>query len=336
MGRWLPFSEVSPQSFIFSQYDGADAVSLGRRGSRAMVKIPKNVLDNVIYLYEDEDAAKHGLDFGGTGFLVVLKSKRFPTQLSHLYAVTNWHVAVRGKASVIRINCKDGSSRVIPAKPEQWFYDEKSGYDIAVYSFDIDPVRDVFAFVDAESAFASKEVVKKQEIGPGEDVFMVGRFVDHDGGPVNRPAVRCGNISVMPTPLMQPTNILADSYCVDMHSRSGYYDQFPEAWPVVGEVEMAKAVERDGPVIKGLSGMTKVLPAWCILEVLNMPALIAEREAEDEKWAPKLQMESTGEGNSSSSLKSEVAAESEIENPSHKEDFMSLLGAASTAKPQAD
>jgi len=40
-----------------------------------------------------------------------------------------------------------------------------------------------------------------------------------------------------------------------------HYDQFPEAWPIIGKVGEMPPVKHDGPVIRGLSGMTKVLPA---------------------------------------------------------------------------
>ena len=341
-----------------------------------MVKLPSRVIDNVFYLYEDEDSAKHGLEFGGTGFLVCVKSTRFPDGWVHNYAVTNWHVAKRSKASVIRLNRKDGTHRIIKATPDQWLTDEKLGYDIAVLPISLEHEEDRYAFVSREDGFLTKELCQTREIGPGEDVFMVGRFVDHDGGPVNKPAVRFGHISVMPTPLEQPTGTLADSYCIDMHSRSGYsgspvwiyrspgydittaaksgseaelviagnhlmlllgihYDQFPEAWPIVGETEMTKAVKRDGRTIRGLSGMTKVLPAWAISEVLDMPALVALREHQDGEIAKTLDMKSFGEANSSVAGKKEGEAAPQRDNPSHKEDFTRLLGAAVKANKPA-
>jgi hypothetical protein len=60
------------------------------------------------------------------------------------------------------------------------------------------------------------------QIGPGDDVFMVGRFIDHDGGNKNRPALRFGNISIDPTPIMQDNGVRVPAYCVDLHSRTGF------------------------------------------------------------------------------------------------------------------
>ena len=54
------------------------------------------------------------------------------------YAVSNWHVAVREGASVVRINTKDGKSESFEFGPEQWEFNPK--YDIAVILLmNIDP-----------------------------------------------------------------------------------------------------------------------------------------------------------------------------------------------------
>jgi hypothetical protein len=177
--------------------------------------------------------------------------------------------------------------------------------------------------------FVTREKVESERLGPGEDVFMVGRFVDHDGGPVNKPAVRFGNISVMPTAIEQPTKTMADAFCIDVHSRSGYsgspvfvyrtpgydleprvagsptailtagvnylgllgihFSQFKELWEVTEQGKSAENAFREplittGKYIQGLSGMTCVLPAWTILEILNLPKLKRLR-AEHERSA---------------------------------------------------
>ena len=96
-----------------------------------MPRIPRKVLDCVCYLYDDEDAARAGRNFGGTGFLVSMPSERFPAHGNYVYAVTNWHVACQG-TSVLRINTKDGGTDIIPFGPDEWEFDPVSGYDLAV------------------------------------------------------------------------------------------------------------------------------------------------------------------------------------------------------------
>lgn len=277
-----------------------------------MPKIPQETLELAFYLYPSKEAALTGGEFGGTGFFVSVPTVS-PEQV-FVYAVTNWHVAVQSGASVIRINRRDGATEIFDAGPEDWMFDPR--LDIAVLPLRLDP--DVHKFKAAPvHLLLTEQIVSEREVGPGDDVFMVGRFVDLDGGAINSPSVRFGNLSTSPTPVKQPNGKVANSYCIDMHSRSGYsgspvfvyrtpgqdltkggihvggpnnfmfllgihYAQFPEVWEI-GETKHLQPANSvplvtDGRYVKGLSGMTLALPAWRIVEVLNMPKLQAHRD----------------------------------------------------------
>jgi hypothetical protein len=298
-----------------------------------MPRIPPKHLNTVCYLYESVESARIGKEFGGTAFLVAVPS-RFKHR-TFCYAVTNWHVAPQG-SSVLRVNRRDGTPEIFEFGPEEWEFDPN--YDIAVKAVPLNPdVHDV-AFVHV-NGFVTREKLESEKIGPGDDVFMVGRFVDHDGGAINRPAVRFGNVSVMPSPIKQGNGRMADSYCIDLHSRPGYsgspvfvyrtpgYDleetlgqsveesyallagtnylgllgihfgQFPEIWELKDRGYPAKEgsvpLIREGAYVKGLSGMACVLPAWTILNVLNMPKLRQQREEADKREAERRQREGT-------------------------------------------
>jgi len=287
-----------------------------------MPRLPDKMLDCVCYLYESEDDARAGVEFGGTGFLISMPSE-MSAQNEFSYVVTNWHVACRGN-SVVRVNTVDGGVDVVDYGPDQWAFDPR--YDIAIAPMPIK--RDVhrYAILPTEM-FLTREGLKKGKFGPGEDVFMVGRFVDHDGGQVNLPAVRFGNLSVMPSPIEQPNGRMTEMFCIDLHSRTGYSgspvfmyrtpgwdlsngpqegeqpkifvsgvkylgllgihcSQFTERWEISSSVKAAEQqgtepLITEGRYIKGLSGMTCVLPAWNILEVLNMTELKRQRAAID-------------------------------------------------------
>jgi hypothetical protein len=278
------------------------------------------------------------------------------------YAVSNWHVAVREGASVVRINTKDGKSESFEFGPEQWEFNPK--YDIAVILLmNIDPNKHDVVPIPVPEGFVKKEDLERVKLGVGEDVFMIGRFIDHDGGPINRPAARFGNISVMPSPIEQPNGGMADCYCIDLHSRSGYsgspvfvyrtpgydleerpsatmgeakillsgtnylallgihFSQFPEFWEIgkerVPDTEGSVPLIKTGEYVKGLSGMTCVLPAWAIWDVLTMPKLKQERELADARKRSQL----ISEG--------KMPPTPEISgNPRHLEDFSTLLNAA--------
>lgn len=165
-----------------------------------MPRVPPTALDCVIYLYSSEEEARKGSEFGGTGFLVGVPS-RFPGR-GWVFAVTNWHVAVQRGQSVVRINTQDGGTDIIALEPHEWHFDPR--YDVAAASISLNRDIHKYKVVVPDEGFVMPEHIEKDKIGPGDDVFMVGRFVDHDGGPINRPAVRFGNISVMPSPLEQP------------------------------------------------------------------------------------------------------------------------------------
>ena len=296
-----------------------------RRRYGGMPKIPKNFLSSVFFLYKTREDAETATNEGGTGFIVPIRSAD-PCQ-SHLYFITNWHVAIKCGYPVVRLDTRSGEPAIFDFDCADWYF--LTDYDIAVVPVELDPgVHDAVAV--PVNCFMQEEYAQEHDIGPGEDVFMIGKFIDHKGASRNVPALRFGNISMAPAPLEQANGNMADSYCIDMHSRSGYsgspvfvyrtpgYDlgellgaegessalmsgaslvallgihwgQFPEIWEIEpgdkprhqDEGEGSQPLNRNNSRIKGVSGMTCVLPAWYILEVLNMPKLKKKRDIED-------------------------------------------------------
>lgn len=184
-----------------------------------MPRIPDRYLDCVFYLYANEEDARAGRKSGGTGFFVSVPSPVKP--LAHVYAVTNWHVACRLGCSVIRVMRRDGSPEILPFDPSDWQFDP-DGHDIAIVPISGLSLEAHQIAFQPRLGLATRKEVEHCGIGTGEDVFMIGRFVDHDGGEVNMPTVRFGNISMMPAPITQPHGKKRETYCLDMHSRTGY------------------------------------------------------------------------------------------------------------------
>jgi hypothetical protein len=333
-------------------------------------RIPPKILNCVFYLYHSVEDANAGTNFGGSGFFVGLRSEI--SGRYYQYAVTNWHVACRDGASIIRVNNVDGSTDTFSAGPEEWEFLPQ--FDVAVIPCNLTK-QQIFSMIILPSAGVTKESIEKHSLGPGEDVFMVGRFVDHDGGPTNRPAVRFGNISVMPAPIQQSNGMKADSYCIDLHSRTGFsgspifvyrtpgynledhptpefgddtviltggayvsllgihYAQFPEIWELKhgalpNEESGSVPLIREGAYVKGMSGMTCALPVWSILEVLNMPKLKKAREDNDAKMLAEM----AAKGDAAPDAES-ISPPATDANPTHREDFKRLVGAAAR-KPE--
>ena len=272
-----------------------------------MPKMNQKILTCAVYLYASRSEADNGSNFGGTGFLVSIPSVKYPDKAKHGYVVSNWHTAIKGAKSVVRLNRRDGKTEIFEYGPEDWEKDP-NGYDIAAVSIKITDDHDA-GFVPLD-LFADEKTLAQYEVGVADNVFMVGRFVDHDGGPTNMPAARFGHISVMPSPMKMDTGVVGKNFCIDIHSRTGYsgspvfvyrlvtddmentagfkvrhntgifkllgihYAQFPE------ELELKNTEPKQ--YLKGMSGMTCIIPAWNIAAMLNSPKFVKRRQmAED-------------------------------------------------------
>lgn len=270
------------------------------------------LLDNVFFLYGSKGDAIDGRASGGTGFFVAVPSATYPNQYHHIYAVTNWHVAVRDAFSVIRVNNVSGAPHIFQLDPIEWFFIPKL-HDVAVIPIDLKQDIHKVEALNVESFFFSHGQIQHFEINAADDVFMLGRFMDYDGIETNKPSMRFGNISMMEAEVKQPTGFNGASIVLDMHSRSGYsgspvfvyrtagsifsrentlvggghlmkllgihWGQFPEEWEIKDK-DLKKVF---GKSVKGMSGMTLVCPGSAILEVINMKQLRDMRKKIDDE-----------------------------------------------------
>lgn len=276
-----------------------------------MPRIHESTLDSTFFLYPSKLEAMSGSACGGSGFIVAYPSVLWPTEITYLYGVTNWHVAVRDGCSVIRLNTTDGKTDTFEFDPSEWEYDA-GGDDLAVTFMQVDES------VHQSSAIPIALIKSQDEfmpnswapIGVGDDVFMLGRFTDIDSIRRNQPTARFGNVSAMPVDLKQATGRTRASYLVDMHSRTGYsgspvfvyrtpgtniaqaleqgkYD-FNKSLLMLLGVHFGQFDERDreGNVI-GMSAMNGVVPATRILELLECEKFLVMRKENDAKWSAR-------------------------------------------------
>ncbi len=280
-------------------------------------RIDDRFLDCAVYLYHNLAEAKKRERAGGCGFLVSvsaavegwLASGKCPVDnWCHYYAVSNRHVVQA--SPVICLNTHDGSFDAIPLLQDDWTCSDK--HDLAVAP--IDPTRYKFAAVDMKYA-VTKEVMAKHDIGLGDDVFLVGRFISHDGTQRNSPTLRCGNIAMMPfEPVHHPSNPtgLQEGFLVEFRMIPGYSGSpvFVRPCP---ELKVGLACSPDGtqqrspydslgygPWLLGVewgvvhshnqdtnSGMSGVVPAWHLWDLLNTEKLREERRREQEEFLLK-------------------------------------------------
>lgn len=184
-----------------------------------MPTISPDVPNCVFYLYPTVEDAKRGVNVGGTGFFYSVELCDIPGH--YYYAITNWHNIFIGKgAPVVRVNTNDGDPDIFELDHLDWHF-KPGWYDLAVADVTLDMDKHSVAFVSSKWTATVGEL-SDFGIGLGSDVYMVGRFMDHDGEAINVPAVRFGNIAVMPQPVKQPTGSKLPSYILDLHSRTGF------------------------------------------------------------------------------------------------------------------
>ncbi len=307
-----------------------------------MPRISDEMLHGVAFLYPTQEQAAQNERVGGTGFLVSRfgprASKAFGFRASIPFLISNRHVVWNSGCSVARFNRRDGGWTILNFGPENWVV-HPDGDDVAavcVFSM-LDRMEDEITTASFEDLI-TEETVSKSDLGVGDDVYMMGRFINHQGRKTIRPAVRFGNISMMPE-MIGNSAINQDqlSYAVEMRSRTGFsgspvvvyrqkgmsLKELPEGhdtgWGVLG-INWGHILDEDGEN----TWLNGVVPAWKIIEVLQTPEMEASFNKADEAAARI----SKGAVAVPSVAVEDAAPPTTDENPRHKEDFNSLLDAA--------
>lgn len=291
-----------------------------------MPRINDQFLECVFYLYPSRKTAEAGEQMGGTGFVTGVKSAVDSGTL-YGYAITNQHVAVDGGSSCIRVNRRDGSVEILEFDPANWLT-HPAGDDLAII-----PLGGMKAEIHAirlfdESMFVTEELALKENLGPGDEVFMVGRFIHHDGKERNDPSVRFGNISMQPRPIIQDrghNRFPQLSYAVELRSMGGYsgspvfvyrmpwnmitgsltvgspkiwflgvnWGHITDKWEVREGWTRSVRQNHESSVrkvnyVRANTGMNGVIPAWKVKDLLDLPALAEHRRKQEEALATRL------------------------------------------------
>jgi trypsin-like peptidase len=289
--------------------------------------IDPNVLQCVFYVYPSRDAAEAGKAAGGTGFLAGVPLE-INSYVNQLYAVTNRHVITHcGSEVVLRVNQANGRRDFISTRNRDWIF-HPDGLDVAVHPVVLSPDYQ-YNFVGTSLFFLTPQIVRVRRIGPGDDVFMVGRFVGQDGTHGNLPTARFGHIGRMNAePIKDGDGVEQDSFLVEMRSIPGYsgspifvyinptlarppsfmtphmhqYNQAQHGPWLLGidwshltsfrpVLNSNKRDKADPPQwVEINSGMAGVIPAWRIQELLDLPELVMQRKEQD-KHISEMQQE---------------------------------------------
>lgn len=276
-----------------------------------MPRVNDNLTSIVAYLYPSEKEAIDGAKVGGTCFFVRVST----TARYYDYVVTNRHVVEEYKARFIRLHTH-GKNNPIQVIEGAWEY-HVNGDDIAACEFPR-PVRYYYLPLPVEFLLA-KQNAENLRVGLGDDLFMIGRFLNHDGKDKNVPVVRFGTIAMMPDEPILDNGRLQDSFLIEIRTIPGFSGspvfvhipdtrfKDPHFRPTVAErknfaqygyLERCIGIEWcrikgetvTTPSINGstfniqlTSGMSGCIPSWKILELLMMNDKFSKRREYGDK-----------------------------------------------------
>jgi hypothetical protein len=348
----LPPDHIWGPSWAFRESPAWEPTPVGDQ-----MRIPKIYLDGPAFLYRTRDEAERHARIGGTCFCIahpLLRSDGSPTGYHIPYMVTNKHVS--GMCPVIRVNRRDGGKPDIIELEERDWIPHPDGDDVSITPVIglLDENIHKISFGKTDRLITEKQI-DEWDIGIGDEVFMVGRFVNHQGKLHNSPAVRLGAISMMPEPIWNKAVLKEQlSYAVEMRSRTGFSGSMVVAYRtpatvleerlktkpfvrIIG-VNWGHIVDEDTGENTWLNG---VVPAWKILDIFGTERVHKIHEDATLKFIDEV-TRSNARGGAEPSVampeestfggEDEVAPESD--NPDHKEDFMRLLNAAGQKRPQ--
>jgi hypothetical protein len=270
-----------------------------------MPRISDQLQHSIVFLYPSEEAARAGTGAGGTGFVVAFRANDHAEPFHYL--LTNVHVAKGGNCA-LRVNLVGGGVDIL-ALPSGVWTGHPHGDDIAACAVSPQPSWALTA-LDWNDCAMTKKRMTEFNIGVGDEVFMLGRFVSHDGLHLNEPLARFGNIAMMPgLPVKDGRGISVEAFLVEMRSLSGFSGSpvfvymgpgtyrgngtmmpfYKEAMGLMGidtghKTTMARPRNRNNGVDSDLevainTGISIVSPAWKIDELLETGTLASDREA---------------------------------------------------------
>lgn len=304
----------------------------------------------------DDTPGKGGIACLGTGFFL------YYDQYGYFVTAKHVAHAVRDVAYLVRMNMRDGTSVNVNADGLEWHDHPDPAVDVSVAGFFVEAVAGMTTMYLPDAFVLRADAIESGVFGIGDLTYTVGLFRLLSGMKRNLPIVHAGSIALVPgdekIPVRDwetPGNVLnVDGYLVEANSLSGLSGapvfvrrsididikqpddrresgRLPEsqvfllglwqgAWDAPPDEVMAAEFGRGVRVPVGLG---IVVPAYRILEVLDLPQLKERRRLHKEEMAAKAHDEAATPEVATVRRKSQDEA-----NPDHREDFKRLLGAA--------
>ena len=269
-----------------------------------MPRIPESYIDCLVYLYGSVEAAERSERVGGCGLLIGVEFRDIPN-LHHVYAVTNFHVAE--VCRVVRYNTKAGRPQCDDLSRSRWF-SHQDGSDVSVCPLGFSAYFDERVTMVRAKSLLTRKRMSRIPLRFGDELFMVSRYINHEGDTENEPIARFGTLA-KPRPVLvrdkggdEEELFLAEVKSLPGHSGSPVFVYFHGMQPRLGADEVppraatyllgidsgllpqpasvyeAAPSGREGPIDTGHfvyanSGISTVVPAWKITDILMCPEL---------------------------------------------------------------
>lgn len=274
------------------------------------MRIADEIIKSVGFVSRDTDPPR----YAGTAFIVQVP---FDATSGCLHLVTAKHVAdAVGADFVIGFNGKDGMPLFVKNGGVPWYFHptEQDSVDAAVMPFASSKIREYDISPIPVEIFADDVRISEFDIGLGDEIFSVGLFTRYFGLTTLVPIVRTGNIAMMPRePVLLGTFGLTEAYLAEGRSIGGLsgspvFCRNTVKMPGVDHEGQVKYVAGVGQIhLLGLvhghwdlpmqfseserseavnMGVSIVIPAKKILEILYSPELVRVRDEAFQRSAP--------------------------------------------------
>ncbi len=142
------------------------------------------------------------------------------------YAVTAKHVieGIRSKGLekvYLRANAVDGRYGDFETDIDDWICHAEENVDIAILPSGPGMTELADQVVIGEALFADHEYINTNEVGAGDEVFIIGLFHQHHGRVKNLPIVRMGSIASMPDEEIHTGGVSREAYLIEARSIGG-------------------------------------------------------------------------------------------------------------------
>lgn len=270
-------------------------------------------LDCVLYVFGSNETAVENSSPAGSGFLAAAPIAE-GAKLHQFYAVTAAHIVRLAKTPFLRVNKRFVNDVEVMEAPASSWVQHPNGDDVSMCPLPQLATTRLQTLGIETDRFVTAQIAETEDIGIGDEVFMVGRFAQHSGSRTrNIPVARFGNIAAMPIePIERPEGVKQESFLVECRSVPGHsgapvfvykrprFEQPGGLSPITGgrvtKWDGVKQLVSNSYWLLGMdwchledadkkanTGMAGVIPAWKILELINCEQFVQQRHEEAER-----------------------------------------------------